>query len=812
MKQTLTYLIALVCSATMSIAQNKLDGSKITGKVVDSQQKTLDFATVSLLRAKDSSLVKTALTNENGIYEFTNQIAGNYLVSSTVVGMKKSYSNVFTLDESHQQITLPALTLASESKNLKEVSVTAKKPFVERKPDRMVVNVEGSTVASGNNALEVLQKSPGVTVDNDDNIALQGKKGVLVMIDGKQTYMSNADLANMLRNMQSSQIESIELITNPSSKYDASGTAGIINIKLKKDKKIGTNGTLTAGVGYGKNHRANTGLSLNHRNKKFNAFGDYNYSNNRRENNLQIDRITPSNNQPLYFGQDGTFDNHNQGNNFKVGADYFINKNNTLGVLVNGYINNSTELYNNRTFIGNSFAKADSSIIALNDGDHHYNNMSYNMNYKSVLDTAGQELTVDLDYSHYKGNDVMTYDNNYFNYATGASPVNSLTQNGTPSAIDIKAYKIDYTLPFNKTLKMEAGVKSSWVKTDNNFISQIWEDSQWENGRNSNHFVYDENVNAGYLNLSKQFKKTSVQLGLRAEQTNSKGNSITESKVVNRHYLDLFPTLFVNQSLGKNHDLAFSYSRRIDRPSYDALNPFVFYLDQYTYNQGNPYLNPQYTNSFELNYTFKKTYTVGFNYSIIHDVITEVLLPDYEKKALYQTNANLDKQINYNVNLNAPINFASWWKSTNNVTVFYMGFRAADLNGEVLDNGKVAVQLYSNQNFSITKTFSGELSGNYQSPLYYGTLKIQTQYSIDAGVNKSFMNKKLNLKFAVSDIFNTRNSRISSAYNGLNYSLYQKNETRVARLTLTYRFGSNDIKPERKRSTGLEAEQNRMKN
>lgn len=801
----ITFLIG-----TASFANTKV--GTISGSIIDEQNKAIDYVTVGLFKASDSSLVKTALTTPDGKFEFANINTGNYYIKTNLMGYDVYKGNVFTLSESDLSLKLEPIRLKSSSHTLNTVNVTAMKPLIERKTDKLVMNVENSSVLTGSTALEVLQKAPGVTVDQNDKISMQGKQGVLIMIDGKPTYMSNADVANLLRNMQSAQLESIELITNPSSKYDAAGNSGIINIKTKKSKNGGTNGSINLGAGYSKNFRGNAGINLNHRTNKVNIFGNYNYGQNARESYISIDRISKGT-PDTYFMQESESRRKMYNNFLKVGVDVFIDKKNTIGVLVNGYANNGHENTSNNTLIGPSFMQIDSSVVATNLQTNKYNNMSYNLNYKSVLDTAGSEISADLDYSKYHGNDGATYANDYF-YANGSPirPTNHI-RNSTPAAIEIKAFKIDYNVSLSKTVKFEAGLKSSWVKTDNNLQAEELKAGVWQNDvRRSNQFVYDENVNAGYINLNKQFKNTSVQLGLRAEQTRSKGNLITTNNVVKRTYWDFFPTVYVQQTLDKNNQLGFSYGRRIDRPSYDALNPFMYYLDQYTYNKGNPFLNPQYTHNFEVNYTFMQKYLLSVNYSRVNDVITDVILPDPAQKALYQTNANIAKNISYGANLNVPVQIAKWWQMNNNLNVFHLSFESPDLAGEALKTGKTSFQFKSQQSFMINDGLTAELSGNYESPLDYGTLSLQSRYGLDIGLSKSLLKKKASLKLALSDVFNTQNTKLTSAYPGLKYDLYQKNESRFVRLNFSYRFGKNEIKPARRRSTGTEAEQGRMKN
>ncbi|MBO9673559.1 MAG: TonB-dependent receptor [Sphingobacteriaceae bacterium] len=807
----ITIAIALFFTVTEGFAQTN-PKPNISGVILDETQKPADYVTVVLFKAADSSVVKTAFTDPNGTFNFSIPGKGSYYYKASSMGYKTLKSKTIVLTEDNQKVDFGTAQLIANTQNLKEVSVAATKPLIERKMDRIVMNVSNSAVMTGSTALEVLQKAPGVTVDQNDKISMMGKQGVLIQLDGKQTYMSSADVANLLRNMQSSDIESIELITNPSSKYDAAGNSGIINIKTKKNKNGGTNGSINGSLGYGKNLRGNAGINLNHRTQKLNLFGNYSYGKFGRDNMIAIDRI--SNGTPdTYFMQVGNSTRKQYNNNLKAGLDYFIDKKNTIGILINGYFNHGNETTVNNTLIGPSFQKVDSILISNTLQTNKYNNISYNLNYKSVLDTAGSEISADVDYSRYNGNDGSDYANDYL-FANGSRirPINYI-RNNTPSIIDIKAFKVDYNVSLSKTVKLEAGVKSSWVKTDNNLQAEEFVNNNWQNDvRRSNQFVYDENVNAAYTNVNKQFKNTSVQIGLRMEQTNSKGNLITTNTVVKRSYWDFFPTLFVQQKLSKNNQLGFSYSRRIDRPSYDALNPFIYYLDQYTYNKGNPFLNPQYTHNFELSYTLLQKYMLTVGYSRVNDVIAEVILPDEAQKALYQTNANIATNISYNANLNVPVQITKWWQTNNNLNVFYLSFKAPDLAGRALKTGKTSFQFKSQQTFTIMDGFTAEINGSYESPLDYGTLSLKARYSVDAGLSKSLFNKKASLKLALSDVFNMYENNLSSAYPGLTYTVNQKNESRVGRISFTYRFGKNEIKPARRRSTGTEAEQGRMKN
>lgn len=807
MKTYLTLILSTFLTFLTFLNASAQTGT-VNGTVLDENKKPLEYATVSLLDAQTGKLAKGGMTAEGGKYVFAQVKAGRYVVEASVIGYKKSRSEAI-LPIENQTVTVNPIQLVTESKALNEVKVTGTRPLIERKSDRTVLNVENSVLAAGNNALEILQRAPGVTLDKDDNISLRGKQGVTVMIDGKLTYLSAAQLAAFLRSTDGNTIAQIEIITNPSAKYDAAGNSGIINIKTKKNKVSGTNGNLSATAGYGLNHKANTSININHKSGRVNVFGNYSYTDNKYTRDFGLDRLVSYQDVTTRFDQNAVFNQNNRSNSAKVGVDIELSKKNTLGFQATTNLNH--ELGNNpsSTLIGTQNGRVDSTLRTQSNFDQRYRNFSLNLNDKITLDTLGRELTFDIDYSRFNN----TNDARYANYYTNPAGVDTRSplflRSGAPSVIDIRTAKTDYTHPFSKTLKLEAGLKTSFVETDNDLRFEQLRNTEWQNDpTRSNRFVYDENVNAAYLNLNKQFKKTNITMGLRAEQTNSKGNSMTTGQVVNRHYLNFFPSLFVNHDFTDKNTLGFSYSRRIDRPNYGNLNPFLYFLDQYTYEVGNPYLNPQYTQSFELNYTYNKKYTVTLGYSHTKDAITEVIKQDDANKTTFDTQENLARQINYNVNINAPITFTKWWSSNNNVTGFYMGFKSPLLTG-VLNDGQFVLQGNTTQTFKLSSVVKAEATFNYQSPLTYSIFKLSEQYSFDAGISAQFANKKATIKLAVNDIFNTRRNDSYALYQNLNFSVRQKPESRVARLTLSYNFGNAKIQ-QRERKGGAESEKSRV--
>ena len=805
------YILLLLVNATAIFAQNAPASAKVSGTLQDDKGKAMDYATVSLLNAKDSSVVKGTLSTEAGTYAFDHIKTGSYIIKATVVGFEKATSEPFVIADRSANITVPVLKMQAGNHTLNTVTITAAKPLIERKVDRTVMNVENSVLAAGNSAMEILERAPGVSVDKDDNISLKGKQGVTVMINDKLTYLTSAQLATLLRSTDGTTIQSIEIITNPSAKYDAAGNSGIINIKLKKNKQSGTNGSITAGTAYGAYWKDNETVNINHKDGNLNVFGTFSHNDNKRYGSIDLKRIiTDTSGNKTYFNQFTSMPQVNHNNSYRVGADYDLSSKNTIGFVVNGYFNNENDFNDNKTYIGPNFNLVDSTVHTVSGIHQTYHSFAVNLNDTYKIDTAGQELSVDLDYSKFKNNSNSQYVNDFYHKNSSIIDSTTFLGNITPSNITIRTAKADYSKPLAKSLKLEAGVKFSDVKTDND-LEQTTE-SATSPYLSVNHFVYDEKIDAGYINFNKDYKNFSVQVGLRAEYTTSTatGDSSNVVQSIHRDYLNLFPSLFLNRTINDKNEISFSYSRRIDRPQYDNLNPFVYHLDPYTYQKGNPYLKPQYTNNYEVNYTYNKSITLTLGYSRTTDVITEIPGTDPATKVSFVTNENLQVQNSYNVNLYAPYTIAKWWTGDVNATGFYLGFKSNGLEGGNLNNGQVAYQIRTTQTFIPAKGYKFELTSNYQSELTYGLFSVKPQYSTDAGVSHSFADKKFNIKLSVSDIFNTRTNNVTSNYQNNNLDIEQKHESRITRLTITYNFGNRKIKA-RQHQTGADDEKGRVK-
>ena len=790
-------------------AQNNSTGT-VSGILNDETGKPMDYATVSLIKTQDSTVVKGTLSNETGAYSFDHIAPGTYIIKATEVGYSKAISNAFTLVAGSLTVNVPVLKMQQASRTLNAVNITASKPLIEHKVDRTVMNVENSVLAAGNSAMDILERAPGVSVDKDDNISLKGKQGVTVMINDKLTYLSAAQLATLLRSTDGTTISSIEIITNPSAKYDAAGNSGIINIKLKKNKQTGTNGNVTLGGGYGKDGQDNETLSLNHKEGSLNVFGTFSHNDRRRWQTIGLLRgITDTAGHQTFFNQFTSMPQTDHNNSYRLGADYDLSSKNTLGFIVSGYFNGENDANDTRTYIGKTFTEADSSLHTVSLIHQTYHNIAFNLNDSWKIDTAGQELSADLDFSKFRNGSIAGYTTDFFLQDGSQQHPEAFLGNITPSNIDIRTGKVDYAKPLGKSLKFETGLKFSDVNTDNDLLQTESPTSPYID---NNRFVYDEKIDAGYVNFNRDFKNYSVQAGLRAEYTTSSavGDSANVVQSIPRHYLDFFPSLFINHTINDKNEINFSYSRRIDRPQYDNLNPFVYHLDPYTYQKGNPYLKPQYTDNFELNYTYNKSITLTLGYSKTTDVITEIPGTDPATKVSFVTQENLQVQNAYNLNLYAPYTVSKWFEGNVNLTGFYLGFVSNGLEGQNLNNGQAAWQIRATETLTPVKGFKFEVTSNYQSALVYGLFNVKPQYSTDAGVSHSFANKKANVKFSVSDIFNQRTNNVTSFYANNYLIINQKRETQVARLTLTYNFGNNKIKA-RQHKSGDDDEKNRVR-
>ncbi|MEJ8756913.1 TonB-dependent receptor [Pontibacter sp. H259] len=814
MKKLLLPLLLLVFT-NLSAQQ-----ASIKGLLLDGDKKPVGYANVLLLRSDDSSLVKGMLSEESGAYTFEGIAAGKYKIAASMVGYAKAFSKEIILNGSPVQVE--PITLQQSSTSLKEVVVEGQKPLIEQHMDKTVLNVENSIAAAGNTALEVLEKAPGVTVDQNDNISMRGRGNVIVMIDGKQVPMSGSELANVLRGMSANSVEKIELITNPSAKYDAAGNSGIIDIKLKRDKSLGTNGTLSSSFGYGEKFKTNQGLQLNHRSKKFNVFGNYNY--------VYRDDFTQLNIYRTFYDQDKNFDgNYDQKNRFnfqfnthnaRVGADYFISPKTILGVAVGGFMTDIDRNNHNFAEGKNEQAQIDSTFITDALAGHDRKNHSINLNLKHTIDSTGREISADLDYIAYNNVDFQNFTTNIYEPNGDLRRTPQILYGTLDGGLTIKSAKVDYTQQLKSIgAKMDAGFKSSLVSADNKleFFNRTDGKNVFLTDR-SNHFLYDENINAAYLNTNKKWDKFSMQLGLRLENTIAQGEQLADvvdedEREFDRNYTQLFPSAFVGYTLSKKHDVGLSLSRRINRPSYNQLNPFKNYLDPSTYSAGNPYLAPETSYNFEFTHTFDQRIVTKLSYSYTSDAIVQVLQPADEvasegSRIVKQSFENLNRYDYYAMAVTVPFQVGNWFNSVNNATLYY-GLYRGNLANTNLHNGQPSFNLNSNNTFNLRKGWSAEVTGVYRAKEAYGFMDVEPMWFASAGVQKQFWDKKASLKLNVSDVFLTQVTDGATATSRYAENFHQYRDSRVATLSFSYRFGQSQVAPSRRRTSGAEEEKSR---
>ncbi|TWF32520.1 outer membrane receptor protein involved in Fe transport [Chitinophaga polysaccharea] len=810
--------VSMLTTALTTIAQN---APGVGGQITQNGNRPVEFATVTLLKAKDSSLVKGAIADINGKYEFEQVKQGQYLVAAVSVGMNKAYSSAFEVGNG--RVSVPAVTLQAVSKALKGVDVTARRPFVEQKADKMVVNVENSITASGGSAMEVLEKSPTITVDKDGNISMKGKAGVVIMIDGKPTNMTSQDVAELLKSMPAANLDQIELIANPSARYDAAGNAGIINIKLKKNANYGTNGSVNLGGIQGERPRYNGGLNLNHRTAKMNIFGSYNYSHRENQQELTVYRSYMEDGQQKVYDQANNMTQKSNYQGGKIGADYFLSKGHTIGVMIDLSSNHRFFPTYANTLIGNG-QRVDSILSTNTNYDGKWKRGAYNINYRGVLDSTGRELNVDLDYA--RNTNRQLTDLYAFSRGTNEKLLlgSDTSRSNQPSTIDIKTAKIDYIQPLKHQAKLEVGAKVSFVTSDNNARFDSLRMGNWMLDENrTNHFIYKENINAAYINYNRQFKKIGVQLGLRGEQTHISGSSASQKAqqpvlVKNDStYFNLFPSMALTYNMNKNNTFGLTYSRRIQRPSYDDLNPFEFYLDRYTKQAGNPYLKPQYSNNFEITHTFKQFLITSIGYSHTKDMMTRLLESDVDKSTgdssiLRYKYMNVAKSDNFNLNVSMPMPVTKWWTSFTTLSVSYSNFQTV-VNNNNVKTASAAFFGRTQHTFTITKKIAAEATFFYVSPQVTeeGLFKMKAMSSLDLGASMKVLNNKGSVKLNVSDIFRTSYFRGDFSNAGRYTAVANRWDSRQVRLSFNYRFGNTNVKAARTRQTGLEAEQSRVK-
>ena len=810
-------LFAFIGMALGSMAQNTNGKISVTVKGDD---QLLENATVYLLAVKDSSLVKLSLTSKTGVAEFENIHHGQYLIKATNINFEPYHSDPFTLNA--ETLTLPQVVLSRTATQMQGVTVKAQKPFIQKLTDRIVVNVENSIVSSGSTAMDILERSPGVAIDQNESISLRGRSGVIIMIDGKPTPMAGNELGAYLRGLPSSAIERIDLITNPSAKYEAAGNSGIIDIRLKKDQRLGMNGTLNASYGQGIYPKINTGGSFNYRNKSMNFFGSYNYAYREHLNNLIINRN---------FYEDGVFkgsddkDNYAfmpiRSQNMRFGADFFPSKKTTIGFVINSNFNRFNRRSEILTVVNDETGQADFNFLSFGTNNDRFSNGMANINFKHQFDSLGRELTADVDYGIYQSRSLTRTASSFYELNGTPKKEDDILDGDQDGDLRFQTAKIDYVNPLKKGAKFEIGFKTSKVSSDNDakFYNVFPTGSEVDDTK-TNRFFYTEYNNAAYANYSREFKKFNFMVGLRGEQTDIKTRQVKANRQFNNDYFELFPSAFFNYKLKEDNTLGVSVSRRIDRPGYNQLNPFLFQIDATIYATGDPHLRPQMTWSYEMSYTMKKmNFTLGYSHSTdpqnvvlsrILDVIpTFEIKPGQDSNITVQIPVNLQSSDYFGLTATMPVRISKWWNMINNVNIFYNHFNA-NLGGVSLNNGDPSARIRTNNNFTLGKGWTTEFNANLNTGGRSGYMIFEPNWGIDIGAQKTIFDGKGTVRLNITDIFWTNLPNATITYEGRyveNWHAYR--DSRVATLSFNYRFGNNKVQAARNRTTASEEERRR---
>jgi hypothetical protein len=773
----------------------------VTGNVIDSLSKqALPNASVKINNNNNFSV--SILSNKKGLFTTGLPNAGYYEVEVEYVGYKKQKLDSVVIDATH--LSIPSFYLTLEKTFLQKVTVTATKPFIVMGTNKITMNVAQSPIAAGGNAYEVLLRAPGI-LEQNEKLNFRGKS-VNIFINGRPSNLSGEDLKIMLTNMQANNIEKIEILPNPSSKYEAQG-GSVINIILAKNKSYGTNYVLTTTIGTGRYIRGSTGLDFNSRNKKLNLYGGYTYNNNRQFfKNISTRNLNYAN---LNADEDELRTRNNHA--YKLGLDYDFSKKSSMGFLVNGYKNYRERVVTNKSVLHYNNANYDSVASVSTTGKAVFSSPTVNMYFKTKFDSTDKELTINADYINYNKDWYDNFTNNYYDEKGQEYVLPNYLRDNSPAKINVYAISADYVHP-TKSGKWEIGIKANFTSTDNDVL---WENKATQNWQidygKTNYFIYKENVNAAYLNYNRTIKNWNIEAGLRMEQTNTTGNSITVNQITKNNYTSWFPSVGLEYTKNKNYVFGLGYRKSIERFGFDYVNPFIVYQNQYAYSQGNPLIQPQINHAFELSYVYKQAFSFSLSYVHGLNSLGDVYLQAPNNVAISSYGNFNSNDIFYLTAYGSKKLFKKW-----NITLVpLVGYIALNNASNGITKGEVKkillTQLNWQNSFTFNKGITAELNFNYVSPYQYGSYTTKLFFNSSVGLSKPIFKNKITARLGVTDIFNTVNSNKELDYDGIKSTVNYKAETRFISLTLRYKFGNKNVRATTRKQSKVTDVQNRIK-
>lgn len=785
--------------------------TSIGGRLLDQEGGAVIFANVALYAAADSSLAKVETSDDVGAFTMQGLSAGDYYLVASYLGAPDLVRPDLSLTEG-EDLQLGDLQFGAAAVELEMATVTAQRAMVEIKPDRTVFNVEGTINSAGNTAMELLRKAPGVTVDNNENINVLGRAGVLLYVDGKLLPLQGEDLRAYLNNLPAEQIDRFDIITNPGAKYEAEGNAGIIDIRLKKDRSLGANGSVALSGRRGDFGQYGINTNGNYRNKLVNIFGTAGWNENDGYNqfdflNFQNGLVLPETNRNEW---------QYKGYSLRLGSDFYLGENHIVGLLVSRNDSDFDVDGRSRTEITQG-AGVDSVLRANTESGRSNVQSTYNINYR-FDNQQGRSLNLDLDY----GSFVTDAFNNQLNSFLSPNETDLLSAERTlfttPTDIAIYTGKIDYEDKLAGG-QLGFGAKLSSVATENTFLVEDEIGNEFlQNNQRSNDFDYTENVYAGYVNYARSLgQKWNLSAGLRMEVTDATGDlraydpSMAEPPV-EFNYVSWFPSAGITYQAGPLHTLSLNYGRRINRPDYNVLNPFRNQLSLLSFERGNPFLLPEIVNNVELGYTLNYRYNFKLAYSRTTDQITRLIGPDEDDpRAGFISWDNLADQTIISFNVSAPFQWSQKVSTFVNGSVARLDNQADYGNGAVVDVQAWTFNIYQQTSIQLPGGLTGEVSGWFAGPgVWGGVFRYESQYSLDLGLQKKFFDDRLNVRISATDIFFQSNWSGFSEFNGLRSEGAGLRDSRRVGFNLTYQLGSNEVRRARQRRTGIEDESSRV--